>query len=105
MNILEAVIFISILYNILPFIDGFVDCVGLLLTWLVKKIIRFGVYYIMCLTYIIWFVMVSNYMLKFVNSLYSGTKFNFDESDFVLVRQDILTKYLHVSINNNHTDF
>ncbi len=105
MNILGAVVFISILYNILPFIDGFVDGAGLLLTWLFKKIVRFGIYYLMCLTYIIWFIMMSNFISKLANSWYFGTKFNFDESDFVLVRQDILTKYLHVSIENNYTEF
>jgi hypothetical protein len=103
MNILEAVIYVSILYGILPFIDELIDNIGLLITWVVKNVVRFTIYYIMCLMYVLWFIMVCGFVLKFVDSFSNGTKLNFNNSDYIFMEQDVLMKYLHVDIYKNHT--
>ena len=92
MYILESIIFFLLLLKILPFIDEYVDNIGELLSFLIKKIIYIVIYYITIRIIIFWYSVTFDILSELVNNikntnldyLYLSFHQNFVEHDVIL---------------------
>jgi hypothetical protein len=92
MYILESIIIFLLLLKILPLIDEYVDNIGKLLSFLIKKIIYIVIYYTTIRIIIFWYSLTFDILSELVNNikntnldnmnldyLYKSFHLNFDE--------------------------